>query len=125
MNDQVLEDDDGAGVDDLKDPVQQLAGVNNRRVGAGRPRSLDDQPVAGAGDVQIALKPRRFVVAARVDDGQHVDAGLKLDNVVVAAGIGVELEDGIAQAAAARAAVGERRRRQGGRDTTGLKEFKM
>jgi hypothetical protein len=113
LNHQVAEHHLRAGRDDLEDPVQELAGIDDRRIGPARSGPLDDPAVAGPGQVQIAFEPRGFVVAVRVADGQRVGAGQELDGVVGAAGIGVELEDRGAQAAAAQAAVGEGRRRDG------------
>jgi hypothetical protein len=48
------------------------------------------------------------VAAAGVNDRQHVGAGQELDDVVVFARVGVELEDPVTQAAAAQAAIRER-----------------
>ncbi len=81
--------------------------------------------MAGAREVQVPRQASRFMMAAAVADGQRVGAGLEQDGVVVGAGIGVELEDRVAQAAAAQAAVGEGRRREGRGDTARLQEFKM
>jgi hypothetical protein len=57
LDNQVLEDDLRAGVDDLKGPILELAGVNDR----GRPGPLDDPAMAGLGQVQVAGEPGRFV----------------------------------------------------------------
>jgi hypothetical protein len=120
-DDQVLENDVCAGFDDLKGPVLELTGVNDRR----GPGPLDDPAMAGTGEIQIPGKPGRFVIAAGVLDGQRIGAGQQLDGVVLAARIGIELEDGVAEAAAAEAAVGERRRDNGRRDPATLKGFEQ
>jgi hypothetical protein len=74
LDDQVLEDDLGARVDDLKDPVLELTGVNDRRVVARRAGALDDPAVAGLVQVQVAGEARRLVTVANVLDGQSVRA---------------------------------------------------
>ena len=74
LDDQVLEDNLRARVHDLKDPVLELAGVNDRGVVPGRAGALDDPAVAGLVQVQVAGEARRLVTVANVLDGQSVRA---------------------------------------------------
>jgi hypothetical protein len=98
--------------DDVKEPVLELAGVNDGRVVAGRTGPLDDPAVAGPREVEISRQPSCFMTAAGVREAQRVGAGLEQDGVVLGARVAVKLEDGVAQAAAALATVGEGRRRE-------------
>src|SRR5205823_12026210 len=107
------------GVDDRLGGVREAKGA--------QPLPLDDQVVRPAGDVQVPTLCVVFLTVV-VDDAQRIGltigAGLQLDDVGGDAGVGVGLENSVAQAAAAERAVLENRWHIGGRNDAVIQYFK-
>jgi hypothetical protein len=105
---QILKDHMGSLVDNLKDPVMKSAGVDDGRARSRGAGSLDDQQMAGIGYVQVPSGGGPCLSVPAVLDRQVVGARFQENRIGGGTVVGIGGEDGVAQAAAAGAAVQER-----------------